>query len=118
MARLTVTIDFQNENDDELAEWIKRNRLDRDSLDDLDAIVDVDLSDVDNDELAAEYLSRFLADPADEDTVSRAYRYLGEGDIAAAMEELHAAFPDLRTPHDERRMADLLSRPVKGGANG
>jgi len=115
MARLTVTIDFQNKNDDELAEWIKRNKLDRDSLDDLDATIDIDLADVDDDELAAEYRSRF---PSDEADVERAYRYLGEGDIAAAMDELHAAFPDLRTPHDERRMADLLSRPVKGGANG
>lgn len=115
MARLTVTIDFQNENDDELAEWIKRNRLDRDSLDDLDAIVDVDLSDVDDDDLEREYDARF---PSDEGAIARAYRYMGEGDIPAAMSELHAAFPDLRTPHDERRMADLLSRPVKGGANG
>ena len=115
MARLTVTIDFQNENDDELINWIERNKLDRDSLDDLDAIVDVDLSDVDDDEIEREYDARF---PSDEGTIARAYRLLAEGNIPAAMEELHAAFPSLRPPLDECRLADLLKMPCKGGAHG
>lgn len=114
MANVTVTIDFQKRST-EVDGWIKRNRLDRDSLDELHCVAKVNIAEIGDADIDAEYERRF---PADEDAVTRAYRYLGEGDITAAMDELHAAFPQLRTPHDERRMADLLSRPVKGGANG
>ncbi|MCO5153352.1 MULTISPECIES: hypothetical protein [unclassified Shinella] len=67
--------------------------------------VEVPLALVDDDELLAELADRGLNRG---EWLERTYRYLAEGDVAAAMDELHREF-QLAPPSHECRIADLLA---------
>lgn len=89
-------------------EWLSAIGREPDDLPPLDitARVEVDLDDdFDDDEIAEEYERRF---PGAGAWLDRTYRFLAEGDCAAAMEEMQREF-GLAPPSHERAIADLLS---------
>jgi hypothetical protein len=75
-----------------------------------DVLDSISPSDFETDALVSELKRRkYVTDPFG--WIERAYRYLAEGDIPAAMEILHHEFEDfgLAPPSHERAIADLLS---------
>lgn len=110
----TVTIDFGNPRQKSIREWLAATGLKAESLSSFDIIVSInaDLADFDDDEIADRYEDLFPMGDDDTQVIERAYRYLAEGDVAAAMEELADGF-GLAPPQHALALANLLT----GGTN-
>ena len=92
-----------------LLTWLAEKGLDIDQLPPFSVQVDIDLDDIDDDDLAEAYQSQFDDRDLELQWTSRAYRYLAEGDIKAAMEEMALHCSSLRSPDHEVRLARLVS---------
>ena len=100
-----VTIDFQNTEDEDIIQWVKRERLDRDGLDDLtfSYTFHIDEEELDGDVIEEIYKVNIAL--SNNGWLQRIYRLLAEGDSRAAMDELHREFPQLRPPQSELNLA-------------
>lgn len=106
----TKQIVFASARQKGVQEWLTATGLDPKTLPDLKIIVSVNagLSDFSDDDISDRYDELFPLGDHDTRSVERAYRYLAEGDVSAAMEELSHTF-GLAPPSHERALADLLS---------
>jgi hypothetical protein len=110
----TVTIDFTDHRRKSIREWLAATGLDSKSLPSFDIVVSInaDLREFDPDEIADRYEELFPIGDEDTQLIERAYRYLAEGDVPAAMQELADRF-GLAPPSHALALANLLT----GGSN-
>jgi hypothetical protein len=92
-----------------LAEWLSEKGLNINQVPAFHIKADVDLDDVDDEDLADAFHARFDESDFDPEWVSRAYRYLAEGDVKAAMEEMARNCLSLRSPDHELKLAAMVS---------
>jgi hypothetical protein len=104
----TVTVDFAAQKEIGVADWLSNVGLTGRELPPLTVVakVQVDLSDFDEEEISEAY-DNF--NKPDRYSLEQIYRLMAEGDIQAAMDEMHRQF-DLPLPSHEKKVADLLSR--------
>lgn len=100
-----VEIDFNEIDTKEFTLWCESMDLKPEQIDDLTVEVEVEvaITDFDDDEIITRY-----GEIMGGDRIERAYRYLAEGDVDAAMDELQREF-GLAPPSHERAIADLLA---------
>ncbi|WEZ84608.1 hypothetical protein P6U16_08550 [Rhizobium sp. 32-5/1] len=109
----TVTIDFANPRQKSIRDWLEATGLKAESLPsfNIDVSINADIKEFDPDEIADRYEDLFPIGDEDTQLIERAYRYLAEGDVPAAMEELAAGFG--LAPQHALALANLLT----GGSN-
>lgn len=110
----TVTIDFTDDRRKAIRDWLAQTGLDAKTLPsfEIKVSIDADVEDFDDDEIADRYEELFPTGDEDARLIERAYRYLAEGDVPAAMQELADRF-GLAPPSHALALANLLT----GGSN-
>lgn len=103
----SVKVDLRTINDRALTDLLSKNPALRKRLPVIEEDVEanVPLSLISDDDLLAELRERELLHG---DWLERTYRYLAEGDVASAMDEMQREFK-LAPPSHECRLADLLT---------
>jgi len=100
-----VSIDFDKIDSREFDAWCESMNLKPNEIDNLpvEVEVDVSISDFDEEEVIDRYREIMGGD-----WVERAYRYMAEGNVEAAMDEMHREL-GLAPPSHECAVADLLT---------
>lgn len=111
MTRFTreIEVEFNKIDSKELDRWCDHIGKKVEELPSLrlEVTVDVGVEEFEDEEVIGQYAE--ITRPGD-GWIERTYRYLAEGDCAAAMEEMAREF-GLAPPSHARAVADLLTRP-------
>lgn len=92
-----------------LSAWFAEKGLNINQVPGFDIKIEVPFDDVDDEDLADAFHARFDESDFHPEWVSRAYRYLAEGDVKAAMEEMARNCLSLRNPDHELKLAAMVS---------